>query len=109
VPRRPNRSPQLRLLLSALLERPADWRYGYDLSKQTGLQSGTLYPQLVRLAEQGLLEHEWAEPHTSGRPPRHVYRLTVAGQAAAQALAITDDRPIVRRRRLPAFRPIRPI
>ena len=81
-----NRSPQTRLVLTALLEQPAEWRHGYDLSKQTDLQSGTLYPILMRLAEQGLLEDAWQPSETPGRPPRHVYRLTKSGIATARAL-----------------------
>jgi len=86
VARPSNRSPQTRLVLTALLEQPAEWRHGYDLSKQTGLQSGTLYPLLMRLAEQGLLEHTWEPADTIGRPPRHVYRLTTLGVAVAREL-----------------------
>ena len=52
--RRP--SAQTAAVLLALAERPAAWRYGYDLLRQTGLQAGTLYPILMRLADQGLLE-----------------------------------------------------
>jgi PadR family transcriptional regulator len=84
--RPPNRSPQTRLVLAALIEQPADWRHGYDLTKQTGLQSGTLYPLLMRLAEQGLLEETWQPSETPGRPPRHAYRLTPAGVSAARDL-----------------------
>ena len=90
MPRPPNRSPQTQLALSALLAEPADWQYGYDLSKQTGLQSGTLYPLLIRLADQGWLETEWRPSEIPGRPPRHVYRLTAEGIAAAREL--TADR-----------------
>ena len=82
--RRPNASKQTLLLFRAFLERPGDWRYGYDLSRETGLKSGTLYPALMRLEEQGLLETGWQEPAQRGRPPRHMYRLNLAGAAAAQ-------------------------
>lgn len=78
-----NISPQTRELLSALAEQPQAWRYGYDLSKQTGLKSGTLYPILMRLTDQGLLESEWRVSPIEGRPPRHAYRLTSAGLAEA--------------------------
>ena len=44
-------SPQTLLILEAFLDRPADWKYGYDLSRSTGLKSGTLYPLLMRLAD----------------------------------------------------------
>jgi DNA-binding PadR family transcriptional regulator len=68
-----------------MLEDPLAWRYGYELLKKTGLQSGTLYPLLMRLSDQGLLEAEWREPEKAGKPPRHVYRLTPTGLAFARA------------------------
>ena len=77
--RRKNSSPQTQVLLAALMERPGTWAYGYELSKQTGLKSGTLYPLLMRLCDQGLLEDGWRDPQQRGRPPRHVYRLTPDG------------------------------
>ncbi|WP_236621576.1 PadR family transcriptional regulator [Asticcacaulis benevestitus] len=64
---------------------PQAWRYGYDLSKETGLKSGTLYPLLIRLHDQGLLEAEWRPAAKPGRPPRHAYRLTSAGEVTASA------------------------
>jgi PadR family transcriptional regulator, regulatory protein PadR len=82
--RKPNTSRQTRALLAALLARPQTWRHGYDLSKATGLRSGTLYPSLMRLSEQGLLESRWQETERPGLPPRHVYRLTAAGLALAR-------------------------
>src|ERR1700688_5288727 len=84
MPRKPNNSRQTRALLAAFLERSGLWRHGYDLSKETGLKSGTLYPLLMRLSEQGLLESRWQETERPGLPPRHVYRLTASGQALAQ-------------------------
>ncbi len=84
MPRKPNNSRQARALLAALLERSRTWRHGYDLSKETGLRSGTLYPLLMRLSEQGLLESRWEEPERPGLPPRHVYRLTASGLALAR-------------------------
>ena len=83
MPRRPNTSPQTRRVLEALLE-PPEWHHGYDLAKRTGLKSGTLYPILIRLSEQGHLEHQWLEPEIPGRPARHTYRLTPSGHALAQ-------------------------
>jgi DNA-binding PadR family transcriptional regulator len=84
MPRKPNTSRQTRSLLAALLERPQTWRHGYDLAKETGLRSGTLYPLLMRLSEQGLLEQRWDEAERPGLPPRHVYRLTASGLALAR-------------------------
>lgn len=85
MPRQSNISPQTRAVLATLAVQPQAWRYGYDLSRETGLKSGTLYPLLIRLADQGLLEAEWRAPLQPGRPARHAYRLTGAGLALAAA------------------------
>jgi PadR family transcriptional regulator PadR len=71
-------SPQTIQVLGAFLEAPTDWRYGYEISRNTGLKSGTLYPILIRLAEPKLLEASW-ETTEAGKPPRHMYRLTPDG------------------------------
>jgi PadR family transcriptional regulator, regulatory protein PadR len=83
MPRRPDTSPQTLLVFQALLRQPNQWRYGYDLSKETGLKSGTLYPILIRLTNRGLLETHWQQPERPGRPARHVYRLTSEGERVA--------------------------
>lgn len=75
------------LLLSSLAEIAPEWVHGYDLLKQTGLQSGTLYPLLMRMEEQGLVMAEWRDAVRPGRPPRHAYRLTPEGVALAHDLA----------------------
>ena len=71
-------SPQTLEVLEAFLQSPRDWKYGYDISRNTGLKSGTLYPILMRLAERRLLETSW-ETVEAGKPPRHLYRLTADG------------------------------
>jgi len=71
-------SPQTLLVLDAFLDRAEDWKYGYDLSRGTGLKSGTLYPILMRMAERHLLETQW-EAGEPGKPPRHMYRFTPDG------------------------------
>jgi serine/threonine protein kinase len=85
----------LRERLAAMLQRPRDWQYGYELSKHTGLKSGTLYPLLIRLSDQHLLESEWREPERPGRPPRHAYRLTASGLTFAREAGTSpkDARP----------------
>ena len=85
MPRGSGFSAQTLLVLAALAAEPADWRHGYDLAKQTGLKSGTLYPILVRLADRGLMEARWEDGRPAGRPPRHLYRLSSEGLAQAQA------------------------
>ncbi len=87
--RRPS-EPALRVL-RALLTAPATWRYGYDLTRETGVGAGTLYPLLDRWAGQGWLASEWRPSETPGRPPRHAYRLTGAGQVQAEQW--TQDAP----------------
>jgi len=77
-------SPQTIRVLAALLDHPRQWRHGYDISTDTGLSSGTLYPLLMRLSDRGMLESKWAEPTQPGRPPRHLYRLTAEGVVFAR-------------------------
>src|SRR5215475_3706664 len=81
VPGRPDSSPQTRAVFAALHDHPARWRYGYDISRETGLASGTLYPILGRLADRGLMETRWEDDPPEGRPRRHLYRLTPSGVA----------------------------
>ena len=83
--RRRTHSVQTAAVLRALAGDPATWRYGYDLCVELGLQSGSLYPILIRLADRGLLESSW-ETGDPGRPPRHLYRLTNAGVSEAAAI-----------------------
>ncbi len=77
---------------------PRTWQYGYELSKQTGLKSGTLYPLLMRLSDQDLLESQWQEPERPGKPPRHAYRLTPNGLAFARASAAPGKPSVVGRK-----------
>jgi PadR family transcriptional regulator, regulatory protein PadR len=78
-------SPQTLSVLAALSDRPSEWHHGYEVARETSLKSGTLYPILIRLADRGLLEAEWQDEPVPGRPRRHLYRLTAAGLAAAEA------------------------
>jgi PadR family transcriptional regulator PadR len=71
--RRP--SPQTVAVLRALAEDPGRWRYGYDLCAELGIQAGSMYPILMRLADRGLLETSWETEQAPGKPPRHLYRL----------------------------------
>ena len=80
-------------LLLAMLDAEFKWRHGYDLAQQTGLKSGTLYPILIRLSDQGLLESKWLEPERPGKPPRHAYRLTPDGRVFARNL-VPNPRPL---------------
>jgi DNA-binding PadR family transcriptional regulator len=90
-------SPQATRLLLELAAAPRTWRHGYDLARETGLRSGTLYPLLMRLSDRGLLEAEWRPPDQAGRPARHVYRLAPSGLALARDLAVDQRRPATAR------------
>jgi DNA-binding PadR family transcriptional regulator len=96
--RRPNSSKQTEALLGVLIAGGSRWRYGYDLSRETDLKSGTMYPILMRLQSQGWLEERWEEAAVAGKPRRHLYRLTAEGTAEAAALlrAAESRRPGVR-------------
>ena len=76
-------SPQTLQVLDAFLEDPVEWNYGYDISRNTGLKSGTLYPILMRMADRKLLDTSWEAAET-GKPPRHLYRLTADGMRFAR-------------------------
>jgi PadR family transcriptional regulator PadR len=96
----PRISPETLMVLERFLDRPSDWRYGYELSQLTGLKSGTLYPILMRLEKHSLLEATWVTTE-EGVPPRHTYRLTPNGlQLARTKVAEARPRALVRK---PAF------
>jgi DNA-binding PadR family transcriptional regulator len=96
VARKLNSSHQTQAVIAALLGATSRWHYGYDLSKETGLKSGTLYPILMRLAAHGWLEARWEDAPPSGKPPRHLYKLTAQGlQEAPAMLRPTTEAPAV--------------
>ena len=76
----------LERVLRVFLADPSARQYGYNLMKAARLPSGTLYPLLARLHEQGLVTSEWEPPpaDASGRPPRKYYQLTSEGIRAAR-------------------------
>ena len=83
--RRPEFSAQTLAVLAELCATPSQWRHGYGIARDTGLKSGTLYPVLIRLADRGLVEACWEDEQPTGRPRRHLYRLTPDGLATATA------------------------
>jgi PadR family transcriptional regulator PadR len=84
--RKLNSSRQTQAVLASLLADADSWHYGYDLSKATGLKSGTLYPILMRLDAHGWLEARWEDAPPPGKPPRHLYKLTARGLQEAPAM-----------------------
>jgi len=95
-------------LLEALLEEPLAEHYGLELMGRAQLASGTAYPILHRLEEDGWVKsgQEAIDPSAAGRPRRRLYRLTAPGEAQAKALvnewhqrkrkATTSSRPQLR-------------
>jgi len=93
MPPRAALSAQSRAVLAALAAQPLEWRHGYDLTRETGLKSGTLYPILIRLADREIVEACWEADQPAGRPRRHLYRLTSQGLAAATAVLAVPRAP----------------
>jgi DNA-binding PadR family transcriptional regulator len=86
-------------VLLALAEEPTGWSYGYDLCRTLGLKAGTVYPILIRLAARGQVETAWEDEAPSGRPARHLYRLSPGGTELVADLrrlaATTRGRPAI--------------
>ncbi len=72
----------------ALMERPKDRHWGYDLSKRAQVRSGVLYPILRRMLEEGWLIDGWEESaeQRAKRPPRRYYEITDRGASELGAL-----------------------
>jgi PadR family transcriptional regulator len=90
-------------ILAILLAEPSktDW-FGLDVSRQTGLGSGTVTQVLYRLEDWGWVASEWEdreEATRQGRPRRRFYRLT--GEGATQAVELI-------RKRFPGLLKLRP-
>lgn len=76
-------------LLQAFIEDPSEPRYGLELAKRTGLKSGTVYPALGRLEQEGWLTSrvEDVDPASAGRPARRIYEITGLGLERATEAA----------------------
>ena len=72
------------LVLHALAQ---GFRHGFDILDITGLPSGTVYPILRRLEQEGLVVAEWEDvtiAREEQRPPRRYYEVTPAGHLLLQ-------------------------
>jgi PadR family transcriptional regulator, regulatory protein PadR len=70
---------QTALVLEALA---AGRHHGFDVMDATDLPSGTVYPILRRIEEEGLVKARWEREGAARReqrPPRRYYELTPAG------------------------------
>jgi len=74
-------------VLGEFFNRPTVRISGIEISRSTGLASGTLYPILFRLEEAGWLDSEWEEviPTQVKRPRRRLYCITALGEVNARA------------------------
>ncbi len=60
------------------------FRHGFDILDATGLPSGTVYPILRRLEQDGLARSRWEAARVAQqeqRPPRRYYELSRDGDA----------------------------
>jgi PadR family transcriptional regulator, regulatory protein PadR len=73
-------------VLRFLLTNPRKPFPGSEISRETRVGSGTLYPMLARFEAAGWLTSEWEAVNASdvGRPRRRFYTLTGIGYRAAR-------------------------
>jgi PadR family transcriptional regulator PadR len=74
-------------IIGQLMTAPHKGLSGADISKATGLPSGTLYPILFRLEKAKWLDSEWEDgnPSEMGRPRKRLYRFTPLGAQSSKA------------------------
>jgi PadR family transcriptional regulator, regulatory protein PadR len=80
-------SHQTKLVLQVFLDAPSDETYGFEIARAAGLASGTIYPILRRLEDEGWITSRWEEIDQSeeGRRRRRYYSLTGEGRREARA------------------------
>ncbi len=83
-------------VLEAFLEDPSAELAGADVHRRSGIASGTLYPNLLRLEAAGWLNSRWEaiDPSAAGRPRRRLYRLTRTGLARASEVFASFGRGV---------------
>ena len=83
--------------------------HGFDIMDATDLPSGTVYPILRRLNDDGLVKSRWerdAVARKQQRPPRRYYELTTAGEATlADARARYRALEMLAARMAPGWKP----
>ena len=80
-------SIQTKQVFAALMDAPSDETYGFELVKVTGLPSGSVYPILRRLEDNGwvVAREEVIDPEARRPRVRIYYRLTGEGRRVARA------------------------
>jgi PadR family transcriptional regulator, regulatory protein PadR len=68
-------------VLKVFLDTPGEPRYGFDLAKEAGVATGSLYPILARLEQHGWVDSWWEDIDLvqAARPRRRYYQLTPHG------------------------------
>jgi PadR family transcriptional regulator PadR len=67
----------------------AGYIYGLSVMEATGLPSGTVYPAMRRLEQNGLIRSSWEQQKIADaerRPARKYYKLTRLGKAKLETL-----------------------
>lgn len=78
-------STATRLVFQAFLDSPSDETYGFALSEATGLPSGSIYPILRRLEDEGFIKGRWTQVEGGRqRRRRRYYTLTGDGRRVAR-------------------------
>ncbi len=83
----PRITSQVLRVLGALMLNPRADMSGADIARATKLQSGTLYPILLRLEQAKWVQSSWedGDPRELGRPRRRFYSVTALGAKSARA------------------------
>ncbi|MBG0819858.1 helix-turn-helix transcriptional regulator [Planomonospora sp. ID91781] len=91
-------------VLKVFLEDLSASRYGFDIAREAGLATGSLYPILARLEQAGWVESFWEDQESTelGRPRRRYYRLTDDGACQARSALEATLRRTTPRSWLPA-------
>jgi len=79
-------------IAQAILDRPNERHFGYDLHKRAHVRAGTLYPILGRMLNDGWLTDAWETPTEAahGGPPRRYYQLTTQGRTELEQLVTKE-------------------
>jgi PadR family transcriptional regulator PadR len=82
----PRMTTQTLQVLAVLLDHLRGQHYGLEISRETGLPTGSVYPILARLEQHGWVESAWEDidPVAEGRRPRRYYRLSADGAERAR-------------------------
>ncbi|MEV8314057.1 helix-turn-helix transcriptional regulator [Streptomyces sp. NPDC059900] len=76
--------PTLEVIRVLLASTPDDPAWGLRICEEADLGSGTVYPILTRLEDNGWVRGRTEHNPHPGRPPRRFYELTTPGRAWAR-------------------------